>query len=86
LLAVVALAVNRVFMVAAMLAVSLCMRWSVSVKLLVVWLGLLSKVAWRGCLGLWFPRGIGFYRCSSMCEMSESVIDEAMSLSASLAS
>jgi hypothetical protein len=74
-------------MVAAILAISVCMRCSVSVKLeVVVWLVLLSKGAWRGCLVFWFPRGVGLSRSSSMCEMSESAIEEAMSLSASVAS
>jgi hypothetical protein len=35
---------------------------------------------------LGFPRGVGLSRSSSMCEMSESAMEEAMSLSASLAS
>ena len=84
---IVALAVRRVFIVAAMLAMSVCMRCSVRVKLDVAgWLVLLSKGACRVCLVVGFPRGVGLSRSSSMYDMSESAIEEAMSLSDSVAS
>ena len=46
----------------------------------------LPKAGWRGCLVFGFPLGVGLSNSSSMCEMSESAMEEAMSLSPSLAS
>ena len=82
---IVALAARIVFIVAAMLAMSVCILCKVSVRLEGVRFPV-SNAGWRGCLVCWFPLGVGFPNSSSMCEMSESVIEEAMSLSPSLAS
>ena len=46
----------------------------------------LPKAGWSGCLVFAFPLGVGLSNSSSMCEMSESAMEEAMSLSPSLAS
>ena len=72
-------------MVAAMLAMSVCILCSVSVRLGGVWF-ILSNAGCRDCLTCWFPLGVGFSRSSSICEMSESAMEEGMSLSPSLAS
>src|SRR6266852_6750254 len=84
---IVALAVRMVFMVAAMLAMSLFILCSISVRLEGVKMSVfLPKAGWRGCLVFGFPLGVGLSNRSSMCEMSESAMEEAMSLSPSLAS
>src|SRR6266852_3445320 len=84
---IVALAVRMVFMVAAMLAMSVCILCNVSVRLEGVIMSVfLPKAGWRGCLVFGFPLWVLLSNSSSMCEMSESAMEEAMSLSPSLAS
>src|ERR1700710_2310559 len=82
---IVAFVARIVFMVAAMLAMSVCILCSVSVRLGGVWF-IFSNAGCRDCLTCRFPLGVGFSRSSSICEMSESAIEEGMSLSPSLAS
>ena len=86
-LRMVALAVRMVFMVAAILAMLVCILCRVRVRLEGVMMsGFLPQAGWRGCLVLVLPLGVGLSKSSSMCEMSESAMEEAMSLSPSLES
>ena len=83
----VAFTMRIVFMVAAMFAISVCILCSVRVRLEgVIMSAFLPKAGWRGCLVLVLPLGVGLSKSSSMCEMSESTMEEAMSLSPSLVS